>query len=239
MNAGRLVLWLVMLAASLEASAQVLQPLNAVVFDGAIKADKDISAIAQRAPFLIIGADEGVGPNRTENIVQVLKRQDTDRYAVDHAIRLFDGNDEEGIAMADGWLYLGFRGPVLRDNYVPVLRLDFDEPDDHELLFVNLDGYGIRDITRVADGFLIVAGPVGDGPGGYSVYYWDGHDVVPGRARDEPVGHLTRLGELQAPQGGKAEGITVLQEDAAAFECLVVFDGVAAGAAQRVRLPKP
>ena len=320
--------------------AEPLQAVSLVIFEGDIAADQDISAVAQLGAWLIIGADEGVGPEDSENVIQVLSPQGEDHYAVSETIRLFEGDDEdgkemdieglaveddtiyvigshsakrvrvkpdkklkrnrkqfradkiaaeknrawlyrlvlddeaqlqdkerislrkllrehpvlkpfsaipskengidiEGIAVADGWLYLGFRGPVLRENYVPVLKLDFDDPEDHELLYVELGGYGIRAMTRVTDGFLIVAGPVGDGPGGYPVYHWDGRDVIPGHSRDKPIGQLTRLAELKAPKEGKAEGITVLQETPTDYECIVVFDGVARGMAQRLRIPKP
>lgn len=76
-----------------------------------------------------------------------------------------NGIDIEGIAARDQKLFIGFRGPVLRGNYVPVMILDFDDPEDYELLFVRLDGNGVRDMTAVDGGFLILAGPVGDAPG--------------------------------------------------------------------------
>ncbi len=51
-----------------------------------------------------------------------------------------NGVDVEGLAVRDGKLYVGFRGPVLRGNYVPVMVLRFDAPRDYELLFVDLAG---------------------------------------------------------------------------------------------------
>ncbi|MCB0128631.1 MAG: DUF3616 domain-containing protein, partial [Caldilineaceae bacterium] len=108
----------------------------------------------------------------------------------------------------------------------------------HELLYVELGGYGIRAMASVRDGFLIVAGPVGDGPGGYPVYYWDGHDVIPGRERDAPIGQVIKLADLPAPAEGKAEGISVLQETGTHYECIVVYDGVTKGSAQRLPIPK-
>jgi len=74
-----------------------------------------------------------------------------------------NGTDIEGIAVKDETLFLGFRGPVRRENFVPVMVLQLDRPEDYELRFVNLDGHGIRDITAVENGFLIIGGPVGDG----------------------------------------------------------------------------
>src|SRR5262245_60839271 len=75
----------------------------------------------------------------------------------------------------------GFRGPVLRENYTPVLRFTFAVPViESDLLYVNLGGRGIRDLTRARGGLLVLAGPVGDGPGSYQLYFWDGKDCLPG-----------------------------------------------------------
>lgn len=99
-----------------------------------------------------------------------------------------NGVDIEGVAVKDDWLYLGFRGPVFRDNDVPVMKLKFDEPEGtYQLLYVQLGGRGIRDITSVSDGFLIVAGPVGDGPASFQLYHWNGRDVIPGKDRPDVV----------------------------------------------------
>src|SRR4029077_21159696 len=73
-----------------------------------------------------------------------------------------NGVDIEGIASADGHLFAGFRGPVLRENYTPILKFTFANPIvTTELLFVNLGGRGVRDLTRAQSGFLVLAGPVG------------------------------------------------------------------------------
>ena len=94
-----------------------------------------------------------------------------------------NGVDIEGIASDGDTLYLGFRGPVLRENYVPIMVIDDWENKnlDYELRFVQLDGNGIRDITKVDDGFLIIAGPVGDGKTPYELYFWNGVDGIPGK----------------------------------------------------------
>jgi hypothetical protein len=90
-----------------------------------------------------------------------------------------NGVDIEGIAVRESKLYLGFRGPVLRGNYAPVMVLEFDSPEKYELRFVNLGGRGIRDIAAVKDGFLIIAGPVGEADETYELYYWNGKDCIP------------------------------------------------------------
>jgi hypothetical protein len=166
----------------------------------------------------------------------------------DGVLRLFhnipskeNGVDIEGIAAAGEWLYLGLRSPVLRNNYVPVIKLKFNDPEGtYELLYVNLGGRGIRDITTVSDGFLIVAGPLGDGPASYQLYHWDGRDTVPGKDRVKADIGVTRLlGEISPPANSKAEGIVVLQEQANHYELIIVYDGIDRGGAQRFNVARP
>lgn len=138
-----------------------------------------------------------------------------------------NGVDIEGLAIKDGWLHVGFRGPVFRDNYVPVLRLRWEEPDKYELLYVRLGGRSIRDLAAVSDGFLILAGPVGDGTDPHQIYYWNGKDTVPGKdRRPEDTGRLRLLGEIAPPDKDfKAEGLAVLEEGQDSWQLVIAYDG--------------
>lgn len=150
-----------------------------------------------------------------------------------------NGVDIEGIAVRDGNLYIGFRGPVLRENWVPVLKCQFTKPiAEADLVFVNLGGRGIRDMTRVDNGFLVLAGPVGDGPGSYQVYFWDGEDCLPGSRAVGKVGQLNLLGEIPSDGDGKAEGLALLKESDSDYEVLIVFDGKENGAPTRFSITK-
>lgn len=139
-----------------------------------------------------------------------------------------NGIDIEGLAAKNEWLYIGFRGPVFRGNYVPVMKLKFDDPEGtYKLLYVELNGLGIRDMTSVSDGFLIVAGPVGDGPASYQLYHWDGKDVIPGKdLAVKDIGKISLLSEIIPPEGGKAEGVVVVQEEEALYKLIIAYDGV-------------
>jgi hypothetical protein len=134
-----------------------------------------------------------------------------------------NGVDIEGVAVQGGRLYIGFRGPVLRGNFVPVVTLEFDDPEDYALKFVQLGGRGIRDLVAVENGFLVLAGPVGDGDGSYRLYFWNGQDCVPGDQKS--TGEITNLGDLATQPGKKPEGITVMSESPAEWRLLVVSDG--------------
>ncbi|MCI5162920.1 MAG: DUF3616 domain-containing protein [Candidatus Electrothrix sp. AX5] len=138
-----------------------------------------------------------------------------------------NGIDIEGVAAKDGWLYVGFRGPVLRGNFVPVMKLKFDDPEKtNELLYVQLGGRGIRDITKISDGFLVLAGPVGDGEDSYQLYYWDGQSVIPGKdLKDGEQGRVHLLGNVIPPEKGKLEGVAVLREKEAGYQLVFAYDG--------------
>ena len=145
-----------------------------------------------------------------------------------------NGVDIEGIAVRDGKLYVGFRSPVLRANYVPVMVTQFEQPEQADIRFVNLDGLGIRDLATTADGFLILAGPPAEGPGNYEVFAWNGHDCLKGAT---PQGRCQRLGEFP-PLEGKPEGLTVRAETPDAYEVLLVSDGAKNGQPTRYRVPR-
>lgn len=319
--------------------SKILQALAFVELHG-IKAPKNVSAVAQIGSFLVIGSDEGIGPEN-ENLIQFLEKKDN-HYKVSHDVLLFKGNntdgkemdiegiavegnrvyvvgshslrrkkveadkkykknrenfhdeaidrqknrgwlyrlvinaegeeidrarislydliqndgvlktfshipskengiDIEGIAVKGEWLYVGFRGPVFRGNYVPVMKLKFDQPQEsYELLYANLDGHGFRDIASVSDGFLIVAGPVGDNrAASYPLYHWDGKDIISGEDRAAAdIGKMTLLGQIQPPVGDKAEGLVVLEENDMSYELLIVYDGLKDEVGQRFRVGK-
>ena len=151
-----------------------------------------------------------------------------------------NGIDIEGIAAdGDDKLYIGFRGPVLRGNYVPVMVIEFkdefkENDIDAKVKFVNLDGLGIRDMLWVnKDEFLILAGPMGDGPGSYRLYHWNGEHCVPGRDEPQALLNAKLLCEIPLPDpGAKAEGLALLDRQDDLYEVMVVYDGVANGGAR-------
>jgi hypothetical protein len=146
-----------------------------------------------------------------------------------------NGIDIEGVAVRDGTIFVGFRGPVLRGNFVPVLAFDFEQPHEYELKYVQLGGRGIRDLVAVDDGFLILAGPVGDGDGSYRLYLWNGEDGVPGEGGSQA--NLVAIGELSTELGTKPEGIAIASQTADEWQLLVVSDGDARASRWTVRKP--
>jgi hypothetical protein len=133
-----------------------------------------------------------------------------------------NGIDIEGMAYSGGRLYLGFRGPVLRGNFVPVMVLRFDKPKAYDLLFVQLEGQGIRDMIAIDDGFLILSGPVNDAPGPFQLWWWDGSDQIPGK--DRTVRPAWSLGAVTTWGGAKAEGLGLIGHDADGADVLLVYE---------------
>ena len=151
-----------------------------------------------------------------------------------------NGVDIEGIASDGDSLYIGFRGPVLRDGFVPVLVLPGASESGAVVRFTRLHGGGIRDLARVENGFLVLSGAVGDARSPFRLYFWDGHDCLPGRrqAGDPALGRLALLGTIPAPDGASAEGLAVFDESGETYDIVVVFDGLDRGGATRFRVSK-
>ena len=191
-----------------------------------------------------------------------------------------NGVDIEGLAIGQpmggtsptnaadaAWLYVGFRGPVLRHGFVPVLALRTRDLDplfaawqaqnakrvdsvsqaaltNGQVLFVPLDGRGIRDLAFVGDGFLVLAGPVGDGDTAHRIYWWNGRDCVPGKGNAAPNGELRWLADVAAPVGkdgtrGKAEALVWRSGQAREkYDLTVLFDSLPNGAPTEISVPK-
>lgn len=182
-----------------------------------------------------LGADGTPGPVERTSLWSVL-----DAHPVLGPFRALaskeNGVDIEGLAVKDGRLYFGFRGPVLRDRWVPVLSCTFDDPSGTaRTLYVQLGGRGVRDMVAVDDGFLILAGPTGDGDWSFRIYHWDGKDGL----NDADPGKTRRLADLPRAAAGKPEGLTVLGRSGDRYDLLLLYDGAKGGAPTRLSLKVP
>ncbi len=148
-----------------------------------------------------------------------------------------NGVDIEGIAMHQGRLFVGFRGPVLRHGLVPVMMLDYGHPKRYELRFVDLNGQGIRDMVSLGDALLLLTGPVGSAPGSYRLWLWDGRDQMPGS--DACIRAAAYLGDVAVPPGGRAEGLALLEAQGDHVELMLVIDGLGSQRAQRINVVVP
>lgn len=164
-----------------------------------------------------------------------------------------NGIDIEGLAVrqvdGDDWLYLGFRGPVLRGNHALVMALQFKRKKGEKkpafkrkaiaanpIYYLNLNGFGIRGLAEAGDdGLLVLAGPVGDASTTpakkrYPVYLWDGEQAT---LPAEPMQPLCYAPLPADYPDAKAEGIELLNKDRSSsdpYRLLFVYDGAKRGA---------
>jgi hypothetical protein len=156
-----------------------------------------------------------------------------------------NGLNIEGLTVSDGRLYFGLRAPNI-DGRGFIISVDpasvFDgadiPPRVHALELGK--GRGIRELAAIRDGFLIITGnasaeaskkiPETQAPGPddrFEMLHWNPGDGS----------RISRLGELPR-NGGKAEGILILEESAAAITLIVLYDGLQGGAPVTVRLER-
>ena len=152
------------------------------------------------------------------------------------------GVNIEGLAVRDGRLYFGFRGPA-SNGVAPVLAVDADAlfaPEAARDLKATLTrlalgpNRGIRDMVAVKSGLLLLAGP-DDSPAsqnaGWVVAWWDGQGAE-GRLVQPKILAALDLGRVtlrQCDKELKPEAMTVLEETPAAYKLLVLSDGMCDG----------
>ncbi|MEX0347525.1 MAG: DUF3616 domain-containing protein [Rhizobiaceae bacterium] len=154
-----------------------------------------------------------------------------------------NGVDIEGLAIKGNVLIAGFRAPVFNNEFAIVVRFDFDavasgedQIDPGDILFLRLEGLGIRSLASVSDGFLLLAGPPGQAPGPYRIYHWNGIDMVPGAGSPGGVAHLV----TNIPTSGQAkpEGLVVFEETGEGYEIGIVEDSADEPVLRRFRIAR-
>ncbi|MGH8848398.1 MAG: DUF3616 domain-containing protein [Polaromonas sp.] len=162
------------------------------------------------------------------------------------------GVNIEGLAVRDGRLYFGFRGPVL-NGVAKVLAVDADAlfgneaSRDPKAIMTSLalgQQRGIRDMIAVKTGFLLLAGPDDSSSSqglGWTVSWWDGKgaekiagETAKGRAgvvqpRLLAALDLSDVKLRKCDKELKPEAMTLLEETPAAYKLLVLSDGMCDG----------
>jgi hypothetical protein len=146
------------------------------------------------------------------------------------------GVNIEGIAVQKGSMHLGLRGPSLDGNAF-VLSVDaaavFTQSAPLKRTVTPLalgQNTGIRDLTAVSDGILILAGPTREESVPYTIWFWDGAGTTA-----KPLGTLDLSG---VDKSAKAEVLLPLEEDGARVRVLVMFDGLENGGAISFKIPR-
>ena len=180
------------------------------------KEEKPTRGFIYRIPVDAKGNVETTAPERSARLRDALK-----------ALSQFSNREIniEGLAVRDGKIYLGFREPVVNGvAYVVETTVDRvfgtsnAELKPHPMKLAGASG--IRDLIKVSDGFLVLAGPEQDVSGPAYVHFW------PGKGSDTKL-----LGEIPRPKDPKAkpEALLLLGEDQRDYRVLVFSDGVAGG----------
>ena len=149
------------------------------------------------------------------------------------------GINIEGMAVLDGRLYFGLRGPVLQ-GAAQVLAVDADALFSGGDLQATrtalaLGQRGIRDMVAVPGGMLLLAGP-DDGAShqgmGWGIWWWDGKTstavVTPKLLAELDLRHVQTR---KCDKDIKPEALTVLAETPQAYRVLVLSDGLCDGGA--------
>lgn len=160
------------------------------------------------------------------------------------------GVNIEGLAVKDGRLYFGFRGPAQK-AHTSILAVDaaalFDGGDPKASVTpIEVGaGRGIRDMVAAKTGFLLLAGPDDDPANqesvNWTIAWWDGK-ITPATVTPKPLATLdlsgVRMRKLKPGEPRacddkvlKPEAMTVLDETQQGYKLLVLSDGMCDGGA--------
>jgi hypothetical protein len=157
-----------------------------------------------------------------------------------------NGLNIEGLAYAEGMLFVGLRAPNLEGNAV-IIECDptllFDQGTIAPLLHKAAvgRGRGIREIVALKHGFLLLTGNASAeaskkfpqsqalaDDSHFEILYWH-----------PDQGNRTKLLAALPVNGGKAEGMLVMQESAQWIELMILHDSMPGGAPTIIHLTHP
>ena len=138
----------------------------------------------------------------------------------------------EGVAAANGRLYIGFRSPLLDAQTAVIMDVSLASVFgtgslDARVTKLNLGGRGIRDLAVYENSFLILAGPASEEGDDYAVYQWDGSKSA------ELLGDLPPIADDSKP-----EAILPLDHNLASTRILVLSDGLKEGGPRALTLSR-
>lgn len=143
------------------------------------------------------------------------------------------GVDIEGIAAVGTRIALGMRGPVIGGHGL-ILELEIGEDQQGGLTIVQgpvrrlvaLEGLGVRDLKRMGDDLLILAGPTTALSGPCAIYRWPGWaSDLPHDAAKVHLHRPERLLELPFGRGSDhPEGLALWALGDGAMGLMVVYD---------------
>jgi hypothetical protein len=179
-------------------------------------------------PAFAVSEDDVVGVAASTRLGEALREADGVGPFFDKPLGQ-NGVNIEGLAVKDGRMHLGFRGPSV-DGQAFILSVDADaaftpdKPLHPKVARLPLGPTtGIRDLAAVNDGLVLLTGPVNDQAVTPALYHWN-----------DKTGALTPLGTLtpskSLPAGAKAETVLVLRDEPGKpLRLLILYDGAENG----------
>ena len=159
------------------------------------------------------------------------------------------GVNIEGLAIRDGRLFFGFRGPAI-DGTAKILSVDADalfKGGDARPKLATIavgKGRGIRDLIAVSDGILVLAGPDDDKANtalDWVVLRWDGKDSGNAVAQPRPLAtlDLSRVKLRKCDDELKPEALTVTDDrPGQPYRAIILSDGMCDGGALGFSIPR-
>jgi hypothetical protein len=157
-----------------------------------------------------------------------------------------NGLNIEGVAVLGDTIWFGLRGPVRKNKTAYLVSGDIDDlfkagnkrsKAKPEVVSIELDGLGIRDLAPLPDKRLLVVAGAAHGPEvPFKLFVVD-----PAKETVTPIGTLAAVtqqvdGEMKT---GKAEGVTILETTADTTQIVVLFDGLPNGAPHLANISIP
>jgi len=188
-------------------------------------------------PPFKVSEDDVVGIDSSPRLRDAIRNGEVIKEFYDQPLAS-GGVNIEGIAVKDGRMHLGLRGPS-RNDHAFVLSVDakavFTKNENLNAgvreLKLGKDA-GIRDLASVGDGLLVLSGPVNEQEVEPALFHWN-----------ETTESFRKLGELQLPPPlkgkAKAEILLVLNDKTnEPWRVLVMFDGPENGAPTEYLVPR-
>nr|WP_249782083.1 MULTISPECIES: DUF3616 domain-containing protein [unclassified Bradyrhizobium] len=156
------------------------------------------------------------------------------------------GVNIEGVAIRNGTLHFGFRGPA-KDARAPILSVDAvalfesDTPKADATLVEVGEGRGIRDLVQVNDGVLVLAGPdddVANEKAGWILGLWDGVHADVAKLKNVTGLGLDDVKLRKCDDELKPEALAVLRDVSDEYELVILADGMCDGGPLKFVIPR-
>jgi len=200
--------------------------------------------------------DSAGRPLARENLVQavettyrvsdLLKRAGKAAEFFGKDLETANGLNIEGVAVQGETIWFGLRGPVRKNKTAYLVSGDIDDlfkpgnkrsKAEPEVVPIELDGLGIRDLAPLPDRRLLVVAGAGHGPEvPFKLFVVD-----PAKAKVKPIGPLEAVTQQVdgKPKTGKAEGVTILDINGDKARIVVLFDSLPNGAPHLANISIP